>query len=44
MVENILAGILGVIALLAGLWSWLVDKGYSFGKDNNKKSEKSEEN
>lgn len=43
MGQNIFIGLLCVIALLAGIWSWLLERGYSFGKYNDKKEEGREE-
>lgn len=37
MGQNIFIGVLCVIALSAGIWSWLLEKGYTFEKDKSKK-------
>lgn len=37
MGQNILVGVFCVAALAAGIWGWLIDRGYSFGKDEDKK-------
>lgn len=39
MGQNIFIGVLCVIALSAGIWSWLLGKGYTFEKDKSKKLE-----
>ena len=42
MGQNILVGVFCVVALAAGIWGWLIDRGYSFGKDEDKKLESEE--
>lgn len=44
MFQNIIAGVLCVIVLAAGVWGWWVDNGGTFKRDNTKNLEECEEN